>query len=123
MYGRMSRARDWTKNCTGNSSELRKFWNCDMVACCSSADFSARFMEEAIRSARRLPSLRMTTPPRTSFIGTKSCVACALTLLGIKRLRVGRERLLFYIKRPGKVLKLALAQSWHYESRRIWHAC
>src|SRR3989338_2188209 len=75
----MSSSRLWIKNSTVNSSELRKFWNCAMTACCSSCDFSARLMLDAIRSTRKEPSLSITTPSRTSLMGTKSCVACAFT--------------------------------------------
>src|SRR3989344_8113018 len=50
-----------------------------MTACCSSCDLSAKLMLDAIKSTRNEPSLSITTPSRTSLMGTKSCVACAFT--------------------------------------------
>src|SRR3989344_3720780 len=50
------------------------------MACCSSCDLSARFIDEAIRSARKLPSFSITKPSRTSLIGTNSCVPFVFTL-------------------------------------------
>src|SRR3989338_7461090 len=98
-----------------------------MIACCSSADLSARLMEEAIRSARKDPSLSITTPSRTSLIGTNSCVACALTLvlvgIGVLNFKPGTLIALyshggpiFNIKRPREVFEPAFRKFWHHTS-------
>src|ERR1700733_6151699 len=77
-------------------------------------------------SARKLPSLRMMMPSRTSLIGTNSCVACALTLLSAIVLyfepaarTVHHPHLcpILYIKRPREVLEPALGQPRHYQRR------
>jgi transcription antitermination factor NusG len=63
--------------CTEKSSEFRKFWNCRMIAFCSSEDFKAKFKEEARIIDLIDPSLSITIPSRISCIGTNSCVVFA----------------------------------------------
>src|SRR3989344_7475788 len=65
------------------SREFRKFWNCMMMDCCSSADFKAKLREEAMTIPRRESSRRMTIPCRISFMGTNSWVVFAFTAMKI----------------------------------------
>ena len=73
----MSSLLDWTDICTEKSKVLRKFWNCMMVAFCSSYDFKERLIELARTIARKSSFFRTTIPSRTSLIGINSWVAFA----------------------------------------------
>src|SRR3989344_7361476 len=75
MYGRRSIRREFTTIWIEKSSVLRKFWKPRVIACCSSADLSPKFIEEQMRTPRYPPSLRIMMPFRISLTGTNCCVA------------------------------------------------
>ena len=80
----MSNFLDWIDICTEKSKVFKKFWNCNIVACCSSADFKDKFTELAKTIARKSPFFNTTIPSRTSLIGMNSCVAFAFKAIPLE---------------------------------------
>src|SRR3989344_6005457 len=99
-----------------------------MTACCSSCDLSAKLMLDAIKSTRKEPSLSITTPSRTSLMGTNAWVASALILGLVAGISIKSQvsnlksrtfyacyaqlRAVFDVERPGQVFELALGEFW-----------
>src|SRR3989344_3457158 len=82
-YGAMFKRRESVTIWIGKSSELRKFWYWYVMASCSSADLSAKLMDEHMTRTRKLPSFRTTTSSLMESIESSCWAEAACTAMAM----------------------------------------